>query len=330
MSDTDNPYEIAYNRERQARLKAEQLLEDKSRELYLKNQKLEESYKKLQQHQAVAMQNEKLATLGTLSAGVAHEINNPLAFVLSNLESLPIYKQALLRLLDLNQKYKNDPSIPDVYRQEIAELIEKEDLDFIGEDMHGLIDDTIEGVQRVKEIVLNLRSFARTQGSDRVEADLCAGINSTLKLLTSELKNNVTLKLDLQPLPGVLCNPNQLNQVFLNLIMNAKQAVENRSNPTLMIKTIADGDWVRIRIEDNGCGMSPEVQNEIFVPFYTTKPIGQGTGMGLAIAYGIVKDHGGKIAVKSAVDEGTVFEIRLPVSGHADGVETGIGEEISE
>lgn len=330
MSDTENPYEIAYTRERQARLKAEQLLEDKSRELYLKNQKLEESYKQLQQQQAVAMQNEKLATLGTLSAGVAHEINNPLAFVLSNLESLPIYKQALLCLLDLNRKYLNDPEFPELYRKEIADLIEKEDLDFIGEDMHGLIEDTIEGIQRVKEIVLNLRSFARTQGSDRVEADLCAGINSTLKLLTSELKIGVTLKLDLQPLPGVVCNPNQLNQVFLNLIMNAKQAVEGRPDPTITIKTGFDGDSVRIRIADNGCGMSPEVQKEIFVPFYTTKPIGQGTGMGLAIAYGIIKDHGGKISVKSAEGQGTVFVIRLPLSGQAEGKETGIAEEISD
>ncbi|WP_370277143.1 sensor histidine kinase [Pontibacterium sp.] len=330
MSDTENPYEIAYTRERQARLKAEQLLEDKSRELYLKNQKLAESYKKLQQQQAVAMQNEKLATLGTLSAGVAHEINNPLAFVLSNLESLPIYKQALLRLLELNQKYLNDPGIPEIYRKEIADLIEKEDLDFIGEDMHGLIDDTIEGIQRVKEIVLNLRSFARTQGSDRIEADLCAGINSTLKLLTSELKTGVTLKLDLQPLPGVVCNPNQLNQVFLNLIMNAKQAVEGRANPTITIKTSCEDGAVRIRIADNGCGMPPEVQKEIFVPFYTTKPIGQGTGMGLAIAYGIIQDHGGKISVKSAVDQGTVFVIRLPLSGQTEGAETGIAEEVSD
>lgn len=330
MSDTENPFEIAYARERLARLKAEQLLEDKSRELYLKNQKLEESYNKLQQQQAVAMQNEKLATLGTLSAGVAHEINNPLAFVLSNLESLPIYKQALLRLLELNQKYLKDPGVPENYRNEIADLIEKEDLDFIGEDMHGLIDDTIEGIQRVKEIVLNLRSFARTQNCDRVEADLCAGINSTLKLLTSELKTGVTLKLDLQPLPGIVCNPNQLNQVFLNLIMNAKQAVEGRENPTITIKACCDDDAVRIQIADNGCGMPPEVQKEIFVPFYTTKPIGQGTGMGLAIAYGIIKDHGGKISVKSAVDQGTVFVISLPLWGRAEGAETGVAEAVSD
>ncbi|MBE9396166.1 two-component sensor histidine kinase [Pontibacterium sp. N1Y112] len=314
MASSDNPYEVAYTRERSARLKAEQLLEDKARELYFKNQKLEESYKQLKQQQALTMQNEKLATLGTLSAGVAHEINNPLAFVLSNLESLPVYKQAFMQLLKFNQGCINDSSMPSQFREELKQLIEREDLEFLSEDMSGLIDDTVEGIQRVKEIVQNLRSFSRTQGSDYVEADLLEGISSTIKLLNAELKNSVTLKLDLDPLPRIVCNPNQLNQVFLNLIMNAKHALADSSKPLIKVTTSVCDEIIHIRIADNGCGMPPEVLKEIFVPFYTTKPIGQGTGMGLAIAYGIVRDHGGKINVRSQVGRGTVFDVELPVS----------------
>ncbi|MCO4756957.1 MAG: two-component sensor histidine kinase [Oceanospirillaceae bacterium] len=313
MTNSDNPYEVAYARERNARLKAEQLLEDKARELYLKNQKLEESYKKLKQQQALTMQNEKLATLGTLSAGVAHEINNPLAFVLSNLESLPVYKKAFMQLLKFNQACVTDSSMPQQFREELEQLMEKEDLEFLGEDMSGLIDDTVEGIQRVKEIVQNLRSFSRTQGSDYVEADLLEGVNSTLKLLNAELKNSVTLKLDLQPLPNIICNPNQLNQVFLNLIVNAKHALADSSKPILKVSSSVRDDVIHIRIADNGCGMPPEVIKEIFVPFYTTKAIGQGTGMGLAIAYGIIKEHGGKINVHSEEGRGSVFDIELPV-----------------
>ena len=326
MANSDNPYEVAYARERSARLKAEQLLEDKARELYIKNQKLEESYKKLKQQQALTMQNEKLATLGTLSAGVAHEINNPLAFVLSNLESLPIYKKAFMALLKFNQNYVADSGMPERFREELEQLMEKEDLEFLGEDMSGLIDDTIEGIQRVKEIVQNLRSFSRTQGSDYVEADLLEGVNSTLKLLNAELKNSVTLKLDLQPLPKIVCNPNQLNQVFLNLIMNAKHALADCANPTIKVASNVRDEVVHIRIADNGCGMPPEVVKEIFVPFYTTKPIGEGTGMGLAIAYGIVKDHGGKINVHSQEGRGTVFDIELPVASSKRAVETEVVE----
>ena len=322
MAESDNPYEVAYGRERSARLKAEQLLEDKARELYLKNQKLEESYKKLKQQQALTMQNEKLATLGTLSAGVAHEINNPLAFVLSNLETLPLYNKAFMALLNFNQNYVTDSGMPQQFRDELEQLMEKEDLEFLGEDMSGLIDDTIEGIQRVKEIVQNLRSFSRTQGSDYVEADLLEGVNSTLKLLNSELKNSVTLKLDLQPLPNIICNPNQLNQVFLNLIMNAKHAVTDSLKPVIKVSSSVHDEIIHIRIADNGCGMPPDVVKEIFVPFYTTKPIGEGTGMGLAIAYGIVKDHGGKINVHSQEGRGTVFDIELPIASSKQAVET--------
>lgn len=314
MDKTTNPYETAYEREKAARLKAEQLLEDKSRELFLKNQQLEESYHKLQQQQAIIVQNEKLATLGTLSAGVAHEINNPLSYVLSNMESLLIYNKSYQRLLETNQTWLKEGQLPENHKTALAALIEEEDLEFISEDLSELLSDTLDGVKRVKDIVVNLRSFSRTQGSDRVEADLLEGLQSTLKLLNNQLKHSVRVNLDLQPLPSLICNPNQLNQVFLNLIMNAQQATEGSSDPTITISTECDQNLIKVRIQDNGCGMSEEVRKEIFVPFFTTKPIGKGTGMGLAIAYGIVKDHNGEIEVISEEGAGTTFEIHLPVS----------------
>lgn len=313
MSDVDNPYEAAYLREKAARMRAESLLEDKARELYLKNVKLEESYKQLQQQQALTMQNEKLATLGTLSAGVAHEINNPLAFVLSNMESLPSYQQAFSRLMLFSTQTIQDESLPKSHRDAIQALLEEEDLEFLTEDLESLIQDTIEGIERVKEIVSNLRSFARTQSTDRVEADLLEGLNSTLKLLNAELKDSVALELALNPLPRIICNPNQINQVFLNLILNAKHATQGRDKPTIHITSEVVDGWITIKIADNGCGMSDEVKKEIFVPFFTTKPIGQGTGMGLAIAYGIIQDHTGEIRVTSDEGVGTEFELRIPV-----------------
>lgn len=313
MSEADNPFEAAYLREKAARMRAEKLLEDKARELYLKNVKLEESYKQLQQQQAITMQNEKLATLGTLSAGVAHEINNPLAFVLSNMESLPSYQQAFSRLMSFSSQAIQDQALPQSHRDAVQGLIEEEDLEFLTEDLESLIKDTIEGIERVKEIVSNLRSFARTQSTDRVEADLLEGLKSTLKLLNAELRDSVSLRLDLQTLPRIVCNPNQINQVFLNLILNAKHATQGRDKPNVHVGTKLEDNVISITIADNGCGMSEEVQKEIFVPFFTTKPIGQGTGMGLAIAYGIIQDHAGEIRVKSKEGVGTAFEVRIPV-----------------
>lgn len=313
MDSTESPYKISYERERKARRQAERLLEDKSRELYLKNQQLEDSYQKLQKQQAFMVQSEKLATLGTLSAGVAHEINNPLAYVLSNMESLLIYNKSYQRLFEANRVWLKDEDLSEALRGSVETLIEEEDLDYVSDDLSGLLDDTIDGVKRVKDIVVNLGSFSRSQGSDRVETNLLDGLNSTLKLLSSQLKHAVTLELALQPLLPTVCNPNQLNQVFLNLIMNAKQATEGRDRPTVKVSSECDGETIIIRIQDNGYGMSEAVKKEIFVPFFTTKPIGKGTGMGLAISYGIIADHKGKIVVVSEEGVGTTFEVQIPI-----------------
>ena len=310
--DKENPYIAAYEREKHARLKAEEILESKSRELFLKNERLQESYEILQKQQTAMLQNEKLATLGTLAAGMAHEINNPLAFVKSNIESLTQYHTSYARLAAFVAEISS--SLPENRQSQLKTLLKEEDINFIQEDLPELMSDTVEGLTRVRDIVMNLRSFARTQSTDRCTANLVEGIQSTLKLLHSELNNDVVLKLDLQPVQDISCNPNELNQVFLNLIINAKHATEGRERPKIAVSSSAEQSEIIIKISDNGHGMTKEVQKEIFVPFFTTKPVGEGTGMGLAIAYGIIKDHGGEISVSSIEGKGTTFTIKLPIN----------------
>ncbi|WP_415890537.1 sensor histidine kinase [Neptuniibacter sp. SY11_33] len=312
MTDAPNPFKQAYERERKARLEAEHLLEEKSRELYQKNQHLEQSYEQLKKQQALMLQNEKLATLGTLSAGVAHEINNPVAFIKSNVESLKQYFDSYnLILAEIKQLL---PRLPEDQKGPLAQLLIDEDIDFISEDIPQLMEDTQEGLQRVKDIVQNLRSFSRTQASDHGSYDLLEGINSTLKLLQSELKNSVALDISLEPLPKIECNLNELNQVFLNLIMNAKHATVDSQNPCVSVRSKHDDQYVYVEIADNGCGISEEVQKDIFTPFFTTKPVGQGTGMGLAISHNIIKKHNGEIQLQSKTGEGTTFTIKLPIN----------------
>lgn len=311
MNKPEQRYKQAYEREKKIRLKAEQLLEDKSRELFLKHQELEASYKRLQQQQSIMLNNEKLATLGTLSAGVAHEINNPLAFVISNIETLNQYLDAYQQLYALCRSHtEQKTALPP---EQLAQQLAESDLEYIQEDLPELMQDTQEGLQRVREIILNLRSFSRHQSSDRVDADLLEGIQSTIKLLSNELKNNISLELNLQPLPAFNCNPNEINQIFLNLILNAKHACEEIRGGLIKISSEVDNNTIQIRISDNGCGMSEAVQKEMFVPFFTTKPVGKGTGMGLAIVFGIVKDHNGEISVESEPGKGTTFVIRFPI-----------------
>lgn len=312
ISNPEDPYKKAYEREKKARLKAEEILENKTRELFIKNQNLKETNNLLQQHQAIMLQNEKLATLGTLTAGMAHEINNPLAFVKSNFESLSKYHNAYAKLISFIQQESDN--LPKAIQENLTELIEEEDIEFIQEDLPELMEDTAEGLTRVRNIVANLRRFSRTQSTERSLANLNEGIESTLKLLHSELKSGVNIELNLQSVPDISCNPNELNQVFLNLIINAKQATTDQAQPSIEVTSQVLESQIVITIRDNGCGMSTETQEKIFVPFFTTKAVGEGTGMGLAIAYGIIQDHHGEILVNSAEGQGTTFTVKLPIN----------------
>jgi signal transduction histidine kinase len=309
----DTAYQEAYRREKNARREAEQLLEDKSRELFKLNNELLDTNNRLKEQQSLMLRNEKLATLGTLSAGIAHEINNPLAFVLSNMESLRRYIKSYDALLNLNRQWQKQEKLSPSHSSELQTLLDGQDLVFIQEDTEELLTDTEEGLMRLRDIVQNLRHFSHSQESERVKADIAAGLNSTLKILQSELNDSVALNCMIDPLPLIECNLGELNQVFLNLLINARQALEHNQNPQIFISATSENDSIIIRIKDNGTGMDEQVCKKVFDPFFTTKPVGQGTGMGLSIVYGIIKDHKGTINVNSALGKGTCFEIRLPI-----------------
>lgn len=309
----DTAYQEAYRREKNARREAEQLLEDKSRELFKLNNELLDTNNRLKEQQSLMLRNEKLATLGTLSAGIAHEINNPLAFVLSNMESLRRYIKSYDALLNLNRQWQKQEKLSPSHSSELQTLLDEQDLVFIQEDTEELLTDTEEGLMRLRDIVQNLRHFSHSQESERVKADIAAGLNSTLKILQSELNDSVALNCMIDPLPLIECNLGELNQVFLNLLINARQALEHNQNPQIFISATSENDSIIIRIKDNGTGMDEQVCKKVFDPFFTTKPVGQGTGMGLSIVYGIIKDHKGTINVNSALGKGTCFEIRLPI-----------------
>lgn len=314
MSDEAELYKRAFEREREARNAAELIVENTSRELYLKNQKLEASLAQLKEQQRVLVQNEKLATLGTLAAGIAHEINNPMAFVHANLATLSDYLEPYVQLVELQREaLELPPEQQAEAKARISQLVKSADLAFFEEELPELLQDTRDGLERVREIISNLRSFARTHTQEREPSDLVAGIQSTLKLLQSQFRTEVILQQDLQPLPRVNCNSSEINQVFLNLLVNAAHAVEGRRGATVRVATSVEGDKVRVVISDNGVGMSEAVKDQIFVPFFTTKPVGKGTGMGMSIAYGIILDHGGEILVDSVEGEGSTFTILLPI-----------------
>lgn len=310
--ESHNAFEIAYQRERKIRRAAEQLLEDKTRMLHQQNIELSKTNERLVQQQASMLKQEKLATLGTLAAGVAHEINNPLAFVTSNISALEEYHRAYHELFKyvkaLRERMTEDKVLA------LDEEIKKLDLDYLDSDLPMLMTETLEGLERVKKIVLSLRNFARSQEGERAYSDINEGIKSTLRLVQSEIKQGIDVQLDLEELPNVNCNPSEINQVILNIIVNAAHATRDRPSPFIRITSRADANRVHISIEDNGCGMSQYTVNNLFMPFYTTKPIGEGTGMGMAIAHKIVEDHGGELTVNSQQGVGSHFTLTLPIA----------------
>lgn len=290
------------------------LLITASNRLGLVNQQkseLEESHKQLQQQQAVMLKNEKLVTLGTLSAGIAHELNNPIAFVSGNLNMLKEYLASIRRVTDLLGRWSRAGELSAEQQQAFQALSEEIDLEFLEQDIDELLSDTLDGSQRITSIVTNLRGFARAESNDRVLTNLNDGIRSTLRLLKSSLGSNRRVELDLREIPDVYCNPNEINQIFVNLIVNATQAIAQ--DGAIWISSLRLGDRVVVRIRDNGTGMPEEVKQHIFEPFFTTKPLGEGTGLGLSIAHKIIQSHKGTLTVESQEGVGTMFELSLPL-----------------
>ncbi|WP_438462845.1 sensor histidine kinase [Marinomonas sp. PE14-40] len=319
---SDDAYKRAYTREKMARLEAEQLLENKSRELYLSNQQLSDAnnelkakHEELITQQSAMVKNEKLASIGLLSAGVAHEINNPLAFVNSNLEMLESYWQAMFCLYKAVESNLQGSGISDEKRLLLTKLIDEKDLDYISSDFKNLFEDTHDGLERVTNIVQNLQHFSRIHDEDWDHVDINSSLESTLKIINHQVKNsNCQVYFDLQAKQPVWCNLGELNQVFLNLLQNAIHAMEAREEKVLSISTTQDAKTTYIKIKDTGKGIKPEHFEKIFDPFFTTKTVGQGTGLGLYISYKIVKDHKGDINISSDLGKGTEFILELPTS----------------
>ena len=267
------------------------------------------------------LQSEKLASIGQLAAGVAHEINNPIGYVHSNLGSLQEYLHSLFALIEAYERALRSPD-PRAMIPEIDQTRARLDIDFISRDLPQLMTESREGIERVTRIVRDLKDFSRSERDESWKlVDLHAGLESTLNIIWNELKYKTTLEKHYGTLPPVECLPSELNQVFMNILINAGQAIGERG--TIRVQTGHDGDHVWVEIADSGPGIPPEAQARIFDPFFTTKPVGKGTGLGLSISYGIVAKHHGRIDVDSRIGEGSRFRIVLPVRQPRATVEAG-------
>lgn len=281
------------------------------KELEEKNQSLQNLYRTLQETQSQLIQSEKMAGLGQLVAGVAHELNNPISFIYANMKELENYINAIEKILQLILSNMNKPHLQEELQRTISQLEKKYDLEFIQKDIHSLINESVEGGRRVKEVVQNLRNFSRLDEGEIKSVDLHEGLNSTLLLLNNEIKNRIEVIKEYGKLPKIECHPGHINQVFMNILINAIQAINGAGK--IWISTKILDDQVEILIKDSGKGIPQNIKNKVFDPFFTTKPVGKGTGLGLSISYNIIKNHNGEIYVESEENKGTTFHIKLPV-----------------
>lgn len=279
-----------------------------------------ESLEKANLLQAQMVNNEKMAGIGQLSAGIAHEINNPLGFVQSNMEILKKYIGKMQGLFDLNKEMVESTS--DVLcrekKSEITEFMKVNKMGFIFDDLDAIMSETLDGTQRIEKIVRSLLGFSRKGNEDEfVEYDLNLGIKDTLVIANNEIKYNAQVEEQYGTIPMISALYGEINQVLLNLIINASHAIKSKGHfGTIKIHTYCDNNMVVCEITDDGSGISPNYINRIFEPFFTTKPVGTGTGLGLSIAHDIVVNkHKGLIDVYSELGQGTTFKVSLPING---------------
>jgi PAS domain S-box-containing protein len=296
-------------------------LHDTKEQLQQALAELQESHEQLQLHQRQLVQTEKLASLGQLAAGVAHEINNPIAYIKSNLGTLRDYVKTLLELLRVNTGLAASAEAGDEAgvasaRTRLIELEEQQSTEFLLNDLNDLITESLRGTDRVRNIVQDLRSFAYAGQEQAKIADLNEVVESSLRLAWNELKYKCEVIKQLNPLPPLRCYPERLCQVFVNILVNAAQAI--REHGAVTITTLALADAIEVRIADTGCGIAPSDIPRLFDPFFTTKDIGEGTGLGLAISYTMIQNHGGVIEVDSTAGQGSAFTVRLPLAGIPD------------
>ena len=270
---------------------------------------LEKAYDDLKAAHAQRLQSEKLASIGQLAAGVAHEINNPIGYISSNLGSLGKYVEKLTTFLEAQDEALGTLSEP-ATRDTLAALRMSLKIDHVLEDIGCLVDESREGAERVRNIVQDLKTFSRVDEAEYKQADIVACMESTINIVWNELKYKATINKDYGDIPPIMCYPQQLNQVFMNLLLNAAHAI--MSQGTINVRIWQEKGSVFVSVTDTGCGITEEIRNRIFEPFFTTKEVGQGTGLGLSISYDIIQKHKGEIAVESEVGKGTTFTIKLP------------------
>jgi len=279
-------------------------------DLELRNAELARRKAELERLQAQITQTEKMASLGQMAAGVAHELNNPAGFIYSNIDLLKDYVVRLERYL--SAVYEVD--LPPEAAARLNEIRKQIDYDNIVGDLSSILTDCYLGAERIRDVVQNLRLFSRLDEADFKWVDLNEGIESTVRLLSLYYKDGrISLCRDYGELPQVNCYAALLNQVWMNLLMNAAQAI-GKSNGEVRISTRSQGDHVVATFSDTGSGIIPDNVKRIFDPFFTTKPVGEGTGLGLSISHSIIERHGGKIEVKSVLGKGTTFTISIPVN----------------
>ena len=295
----------------------EEKVQDRTSLLNQKNYQLEETNKDLKEAQVQLLQAEKMASVGQLAAGVAHEINNPVGFVSSNISTLSEYVATYQMIFSqiqvvIDQKDENKRAASLI---ELEKMLGNQDMAFINEDISDLLSDSREGLQRVAEIVKGLKLFSRVDSDQMQKHNINDCVRTTLAMVNNQLKYICTVETHLGRIPDVEMNVGKISQVITNLLINAGQAIEaTGKNGRIIITTCTVGEFVELRVEDSGCGIPPSHLDKLFNPFFTTKPEGQGTGLGLSISFGIAQEHGGMLSATSTEGDGSTFTLALPIN----------------
>ena len=285
-----------------------ELLEQRVRE---RTADLESAYETLKSTQNQLLQQEKMATIGLLMAGIAHEINNPVGYISSNLGSLKKYGERMTGFISEQDEVIRTGGVAPRIVEQLAARRVKLKMAHILNDFPALLNESIEGAERIRKIVQDLKGFSRTDTDEQAAADINQCLKSALSIVHNELKYKARITCEYGELPLTICNVQKLGQVFINLLINAAQAIETEGEIT--VNTRLENGWIFIAIRDTGCGIPEEIRQKIFDPFFTTKEVGKGTGLGLAICRDIINKHGGKLTLSSEIGMGTTFSVGIPV-----------------
>ena len=292
----------------------EHKVKERTLELSNKNEELNEAYKELKDAQSLLVHNEKMRSLGELVAGVAHELNNPINFIYGNMFHLNDYSENLIKIISMYEEIEQTSENGKF--KEIKNLKKEIDYDFLKDDIKEIIKSCSEGSERSKQIILELKNFSRLDQGDIKEINVNESIDSTLNILMNKYRDKVVIYKEYSDLPMLNCYAGQLNQVFMNILDNAVQAIHGKGD--VYIKTYSENNNIVIEFKDTGEGIEQEILPKIFDPFFTTKPVGTGSGMGLSISYKIIKTHNGTIDIKSEKGKGTTFTLKIPLNSEEE------------